>query len=462
MRTNGTPCEPVFSTQVRGSIITGVNDPQTDGPRILARPDHSISRSNISPNALRVLYRLRQKGFRAFLVGGSVRDLMLGKSPKDFDIGTSARPQEVRRLFRNSRMIGRRFRLVHVIFNGEILEVSTFRRNPDPRRQDGDSGNLLVTSDNTYGTPRQDAFRRDFTVNGLFYDIEDFSVIDYVGGIEDLNRGILRVIGDPDVRMQEDPVRMMRACEFAGRLGFGMDEATQEAIQRNRERVEQASPARVTEEIIQLLRCGSSGASIQWMLELGILKVLLPEAYSMLGKGAGGVGDFGRLLPTIDSFVSEGRVPSEATVLAILLLPKILAKRDQIESRKKRPMTRAALRQLVEECSDPFCRRFALSRNRRSQMLHALVGFHRLCEPEWTPAKRAQFARRAYFDDALQLFEVLVRATNEGDAALETWKEASRQRGPTVSATGTTEAANTNGPARRRRRRRGGRTRGRN
>ena len=140
-------------------------------PHILARPDHPISRSNISENTLKVLYRLHNQGYRAYLVGGAVRDLMLGRQPKDFDIGTDARPNDVRRLFRNSRIIGRRFRLVHVFFQDEIVEVSTFRRDPQPEDQTGDDGELLITDDNTYGTPREDAFRRDFTVNALFYDI---------------------------------------------------------------------------------------------------------------------------------------------------------------------------------------------------------------------------------------------------------------------------------------------------
>ncbi len=391
-----------------------------------------------------------------------MRDLLLGGSPKDFDISTDARPPEVRRIFRNSRLIGRRFRLVHVVFGPEILEVSTFRRNPDPRHQKSDGDDLLVTSDNTYGTPRQDAFRRDFTVNGLFYDIEDFSVIDYVGGLEDLERKMIRVIGEPGIRMQEDPVRMMRACEFAGRLGFGMDPATQAAIQDNCQRLDQASPARITDEVIQLLRCGSSGASIQWMLDLGLLEILLPEAYGMIGQGAGGVADFGRLLPTIDSFVAEGRIPSEATVLSIILLPEIFTRRDEMERRKGRPMSRAAIRQLIEQCVEPFSRRFALSRNRRSQMLHALVGFNRLCEPRWSDNARVQFARRNYFDDALQLFEILVRATGEGEEALTVWQEAARQRGPLGRAEAPDEDASSPGQRsarRRRRRRRGGRSR---
>jgi poly(A) polymerase len=191
-------------------------------PRILQRSEHPISRKAIDKNAVKVLYRLHNAGYKAYLVGGSVRDLMMGRTPKDFDVGTNARPNEVRRLFGNSRIIGRRFRLVHVFYHdGSVIEVSTFRRDPDPEEQRGEPGELLITSDNTYGTPRQDAFRRDFTINALFYSIADFTVRDHVGGIEDLERKLIRAIGDPDVRFQEDPVRMLRACEFAGRLGFG-------------------------------------------------------------------------------------------------------------------------------------------------------------------------------------------------------------------------------------------------
>jgi poly(A) polymerase len=413
-------------------------------PRVLPRPEHPISRKDISPNALKVLYRLHQRGYKAYLVGGSVRDLMLGRRPKDFDVGTDASPQEVRRLFRNSRIIGRRFRLVHVVFEGEVIEVSTFRGAPAPgappederaaatgrdrRAEDGAGEDLLVTSDNTFGTPREDAFRRDFTVNALFYDIDDFSVIDWVGGIEDLQRRMIRVIGDPEVRLQEDPVRMMRACEYAARLCFGIDRRTQEAIHRHRQKLEQASPVRVTEEILQLLRCGHAGAALQWMLDLGLLEVLLPEAYAMVG-GAAGVGDFGRLLPTVDELVQQGRPLSEAALLAVLVLPKVLQRRDDIEAIDQRPMSRAALRQLVDETVAPFATRLSLSRARASQLNHALVAFHRLCEPGWQPRGRVQMARRAYFDDGLALFETMVEATGEGREALAEWVAAAQQRG---------------------------------
>ncbi|MEE8523995.1 MAG: CCA tRNA nucleotidyltransferase, partial [Thermoanaerobaculia bacterium] len=225
-------------------------------PRILARPEHPVSRDRMSEGVVKVLYRLKNSGFKGYLCGGAVRDLMLDRRPKDFDVGTDAEPRELRRLFRNARIIGRRFRLAHVIFKDGIVEVATFRRAPDPEGQKGGPGDLLITDDNAFGTPREDAFRRDFTINALFYDVADFSVIDYVGGIEDLDNGLIRVIGDPETRFREDPVRMMRACEFAGRLGFTIEQKTQEGIQQQRQELLKAAPPRLTEELLQLLRCG--------------------------------------------------------------------------------------------------------------------------------------------------------------------------------------------------------------
>ena len=400
-------------------------------PRILARSDHPISRRDIDKNALKVLYRLNHAGYSAYLVGGSVRDLMMGRRPKDFDIGTNAKPNEIRRLFSNSRIIGRRFRLVHVFFHdGSVVEVSTFRRDPDPEEQRGAPGELLITSDNTYGTPRQDAFRRDFTVNALFYNVGDYSVIDHVGGIEDLERKLIRAIGDPAVRFREDPVRMLRACEFAGRLGFGIESKTQEAIHSHTRELEKASPARVTEEIIQLMKCGRAGAAMQWMLELELLQVLLPEAYAMLSAGARGLGDFGQILPVIDRMVAEERTLSDTGLLAAMLLPKVMLRRLDVESSAGRPMKRSEIETMIQEEIAPFFTRLTLSNIRSQQVYHALLGFQRLCEPGNSPHERVKLARKPYFDDALLLFEILVRATGEGQEALEAWQAAARRRPP--------------------------------
>src|SRR5712664_1821863 len=203
-------------------------------PRIVPREEHPISRKDIDPDALKVLYRLRQFEHAAYLVGGSVRDLLLGRRPKDFDIGTSAHPYQVKKLFRNCWIIGRRFRLAHVKFGSKVIEVATFRRQVEPGEevvQDGvpapdpttPQGEHLIQHDNTFGTPEEDAFRRDFTINALFYDIATFSIIDYVGGLDDVRAGIVRAIGDSDVRLREDPVRMIRAVALAARLDFAID-----------------------------------------------------------------------------------------------------------------------------------------------------------------------------------------------------------------------------------------------
>src|SRR3954465_14182414 len=211
-------------------------------PRIIPREEHPLSRRDVDPDALKVLYRLRQFEYVAYLVGGSVRDLLLGRRPKDFDIGTSAHPYQVKKLFRNCWIIGRRFRLPPVRFGTKVIEVATFRRQvapgeevvqdgvpaPDPSTPEGEH---LIHHDNTFGTPEEDAFRRDFTINALFYDIATFSVIDYVGGLDDLRAGIVRCIGDPEVRFREDPVRMLRAIALAARLGFTIDKPVLSAIQ---------------------------------------------------------------------------------------------------------------------------------------------------------------------------------------------------------------------------------------
>lgn len=402
-------------------------------PQILPRDQHPVSRRNISRNTLKVLYRLQDAGHRAYLVGGGVRDLMMGRQPKDFDVATSARPEEVRRVFRNARIIGRRFRLVHVHFHDEIVEVATFRRGANPQdpqpAEGGGKADLLITDDNTWGGPLEDAFRRDFTVNALFYNPEDFTVIDYVGGLEDLERKLIRVIGDPDVRFQEDPVRMLRACEFAGRLGFSIEAGTQQGVHRHRKAIEKAAPARLTEELIALARCGRAGAAFQWVLELGLLEVLMPEAYAMVSARGPGVGDFGQVLPTLDTLVAEGRTMSDAGVLAALLLPHVLLRRFDVEAINGRPLTRAGIQQLVRECIEPFLRRYALAKQRASDVLYAILGFHRLCEPMKTFGERLRVAQKPYFADAVLLFEVLVRATGEGDEELGHWQAAARRRG---------------------------------
>ena len=259
-------------------------------PRIIPRAEHPISRRDIDSDALKVLYRLRQFNHTAYLVGGSVRDLLLARRPKDFDIGTSAHPYQVKKLFRNCWIIGRRFRLAHIRFGQKVIEVATFRRQvapgeevvqdgvpaPDPSTPEGEH---LIHHDNTFGTSEEDAFRRDFTINALFYDIATFSVIDYVGGLNDLRAGVVRSIGDPQVRLREDPVRMIRAVALAARLDFAIEPGLLDAIRTHRHEISKSSPPRLVEEYYKILRAGASEKAFRGLAEVGLLEPISAELH---------------------------------------------------------------------------------------------------------------------------------------------------------------------------------------
>ncbi len=414
---------------------------------VLPRSRHPIASRQLSHGARRVLRRLRQGGRNACLVGGSVRDLMLGRRPKDYDVVTDARPEEVRRLFRNSRIIGRRFRLVHVLFADEVVEVSTFRGAPDPDDQRRSPGELLVTSDNTYGTPRQDAFRRDFTVNALLYRASDGAVVDYVGGIRDLEQRSLRVIGDPNVRYREDPVRMMRACEFAARLDFEIEEETLDAAIAHRRDMVKASPHRLIEELLQLLSSGRSAAAFDWMARSGLLPVVLPEV-DEVSRQSNGTCAFSNLARLLDKRVRAGPETPTAVLLSSLLLPRIVVGRDRLEAGDAR-VHRRRLQQLVDDVVTDFGGRFALSAARRGRTKRALETFQRLCEEPRNSRTVQSLVRREAFEPALELFALLSDATGSGAGALEAWR-----RHAAAGPSNRSAPAATPRPRRRRRRRR--------
>jgi len=293
-------------------------------PKIVPRDEHPISRRDIDPDALKVLYRLRESGHVAYLVGGGVRDLLLGRKPKDFDIGTSAHPSQVKKLFRNCWIIGRRFRLAHVKFGAKVIEVATFRRQlaageevvaegvpaPDPETREG---RQLVHHDNTFGTPEEDAFRRDFTVNALAYDIATFSIIDYVGGLDDLAARVIRSIGDPEVRIHEDPVRMMRAVAFAARLDFTLDPPLAAAIRKHRREIAKSSPPRLIEEYYKILRAGSAEKTFRSLHDLGLLEPLSPELHHRAGP------QLWQSLAELDAYRGEFESAPETLTNPILL-----------------------------------------------------------------------------------------------------------------------------------------------
>jgi len=287
-------------------------------PRILPRSEHPISRVDIDPDALKILYRLHHHGFMAYLVGGCVRDLLLGKTPKDFDLATDAHPRQIRDLFRHSRLIGRRFRLAHVYFpGGKYIEVSTFRRRSEFDEQ---APEPAPHSDNTFGTPAEDAFRRDITINGIFYNIADFSLVDYVGGLEDLRRGIIRCIGDPNEKFVQDPVRMIRVIRHAARTGFSVEDNTYRSLFTHVERLRLCSPARVRDEFLRELREGAARESIQFMLETGMLFVLFPSFSAPFQDGKR-KEYFLHALEALDRLRHLEDPPPDEFYLALFLLP---------------------------------------------------------------------------------------------------------------------------------------------
>ncbi len=293
-------------------------------PRSVPRDQHIISRRQISQSALRVLYKLNEAGFDAYLVGGAVRDLLLGGHPKDFDVATNATPEQVKALFRNCRLIGRRFRLAHVIYGPEIIEVATFRANTDDGTGDREShegGRLL--RDNVYGAIEDDAVRRDFTVNALYYGVRDFAVLDYVGGWEDVQQRTLRLIGDPELRYREDPVRMLRAVRLASKLGFSIEPATAAPIPRLAALLADAPPARLFDEMLKLFLAGHGEAGFDALDQHGLLAVVLPETAAALADDTDGRqrAMLRQALANTDERVRSGKTVTPAFLFAALLWP---------------------------------------------------------------------------------------------------------------------------------------------
>lgn len=304
----------------------------------------------VDGDAVRVIRKLRDAGFSAYLVGGGVRDLLLGRQPKDFDIATDARPQDVRRVFRNCRIIGRRFRLAHILFpDNKVIECATYRRDPEQelgelppdvaagRKYRGDRAvrlvplrsavtaedDLLIRHDNHFGLPHEDAARRDFTINGLFYDPRRHEVIDYVGGMADLDRRVVRTIGDPAVRFREDPIRILRAIKFSARLDMGLAPEVYDAIVEHRGELAKAAKPRLFEEILRLLRGGAAMRSLYLCWDLGILSEILPELAAFLDDDVRGAARTWARLTAVDARVARGELPNDHLLLTALLLDAI-------------------------------------------------------------------------------------------------------------------------------------------
>lgn len=381
----------------------------------------------IDPDAAKVVKRLTRAGYEAYLVGGAVRDLLIGRSPKDFDVATSARPDDVRRLFRNSRIIGRRFRLVHVLFGGgKVIETATFRRPPEENQREQED--LLIRNDNVFGDAHQDAYRRDFTINGLFYDLDHNLVLDWVGGMADIERRAVHTIGVPVVRFQEDPVRILRAIKFAAQLDLGVTPEVYDAIVQCRGALRKAARPRLFEEVLRLLRSGASRRAFWLAWETGVLDVLLPELSTYLADLPEDDNSVWRILQEVDRTTQERKSPLDDTVLwAMLLLEPMreacAGEKDRVEA------AYAFLEPIVDRLNVP--RRIADAVRR----IVALM-------PRVEAGRTGRFARTTLYPALRDVVELRAAALGEREP----------MEGNELSAAGTSAAAEK--PARKRRRRR--------
>lgn len=455
----------------------------------------ALEPARIDADADKVVRRLARGGYKAYLVGGCVRDLLLDRTPKDFDIATSATPNEIRALFRNCRIIGRRFRLAHIFFGPKIIETSTFRANP----RNGDEADLLIQRDNVFGSATEDAQRRDFTINGLFYDVEAEQVIDYVGGSRDLEARLVRTIGNPDIRFQEDPVRMLRAIKFAARLDFEIEARTYAALVRHRGEILKCSSARVLEEIYRLLRSGAAVRSLELLIETGIATVMTPHMAAMFAAEAQPVAThdehraraealFGaqldeeetswiatwaeqpqavaipplklsflqdeaelarrrarawRMLELLDEQVGQKQELGNALLLAAIIYPFLSS---DIMEPGVRPNDASAM---IDEVSQPLMEELRVARRDIERVRQILLAQRRLVPSRRRRGRPTTLAQREYFEDALILYELMARAEERPDEDVEHWSSLRRAAADEDDDAG----------RRRRRRRRGGRRR---
>ena len=380
-------------------------------PRIIPRDGHPISRKDIDRDTVHVLYKLKDAGYESYLVGGAVRDLYMGKTPKDFDIATDARPNELRRIFRNSRIVGRRFKLVHVFFGPKNVEVATLRSAVEPQ----DSGDLYVDDDNAWGDIESDAFRRDFTINALFYSIRDFAVVDYTGAIADIEAKRIRAIGDPQVRFQEDPVRMLRAIKFAARFGFSIEDGTHNALLDQQTEILKASRHRVTEEIFRILTQANREDGLRMLGDYGMLGVLYGDWLDSIGEdGFVQVCDFFR---AVDEAADEERhFPLE--VLACGLFIPLLGAVDLEKDNFNRVAARLTqdLRGMALRMDLPKKLMNSVIDNLRGQLY--LLFFHHLTK------RVRRFVDTPYFDPVWQVHLLAFGKVPELAGIQEIWREA--------------------------------------
>ena len=379
-------------------------------PVVYARPEHCISRKNIDPDALKVLYRLSQAGYTAYLVGGGVRDLLLGREPKDFDVGTSATPNEVKRTFRNCFLIGRRFRLAHIRFGEKVIETATFRQNSQTVGEIIEHAAEGPHEDNVFGTPETDALRRDFTVNGLFYDIKDYSVIDWVGGMKDLEKKVIRSIGDPAIKFQEDPVRMMRAIKFSSRLGFTIEKKTAAAMKKYHSCIKTAAVPRVCEEVFRLFPYGHSAEAFRQLYEYGLMGDLVPELAAFIDRDGGKRSKVFDYLKGLDAYevmmAKKGFEVSNGLRAAVLMAAPFRAERKDGASRR-------IMQGFTKAIAAP-----------KSVFFTGVVLMESLRRLASAPTKGKQrFVHNRDFLDALDYARIVARVEKKSEKVLNEWAD---------------------------------------
>jgi poly(A) polymerase len=375
-------------------------------PVIVPRAKHPISRRNIDPDALKVLYRLHNHGYKAYLVGGGVRDLLLGRKPKDFDVGTDASPKDVRRLFANSVIIGRRFKIVHIRFrNNKIVEVTTFRKKGE---EDESRPGLPMMRDNTFGTPQEDAFRRDITINGLFYNIKDYTIIDYVGGLEDLKSGIIRIIGDPKTRITEDPVRIIRAIRHAARTGFTIEPQTQQAIRELRNNLNHCSAARFHEELIKELKGGYSRETLGLFKEYGILEVLFPEMHRAVDEEDVIADSFYSCLGLLDAMTRSGREFSVPFLFSVPMVPVVTA---MLRSRTRSPEAKIDIPRIIGDFLSQSLSGVGVSKRTVDNMRHLLYMNWKMLGMFEHGHISSNLRHKAHFPEAFDLLAIATKAS---------------------------------------------------
>lgn len=401
-------------------------------PTRLARPDHIVSRRQISSAAIKVLYGLKDAGYTAYLAGGGVRDLLLERNPKDFDVATDATPEEVKKTFRNCRIIGRRFRLAHVYFRNEVIEVATFRApNQEPQTCNENrhcvSDDGLVLRDNVFGTPEEDALRRDFTVNALFYNIADFSIIDYVGGLDDLKRNIIRVIGNPEARFTEDPVRVLRAIRFAASLGFKIDPAARDAAREQARLLEGCSSSRLYDEILKLMHCGKAEQVFRISSDLDVFEHLFPEigAWLKAPDGEGKTHWIEKTFRQIDRWRRAGFGISPALLFALFfgeyhewVAERLMQSEHLSHAQALTEATHRHIRQL--------CDRIRIPKAVTAQIASVMAAQPRFLKLRGKNV--ARLVRHRDFSEAFLYFKFAARTTGRYTAELEWWEERRKKK----------------------------------